>query len=158
MERRHFVSALGSAVALAAATEAFAQDAPPAEHSHHDHPAAAGGGGSVSGKYKALADSSAHCVMTGEACLTHCLNTFATGDTSLAGCAKQVRQLASVCRAMQDIALSESSHVAILSKAVLAICTDCEAECRKHAAHHAECKACADACVACADECRKISA
>lgn len=149
MNRREFVAAAGTLTMAMAAGEALAQ----ADHaSHAGHAAGAGA------RYHHLEETSAHCVMTGQDCLRHCLDTFAAGDTTLAACAKSVRELVAVCAALQDLAVANSLYVPALAKVVLTVCTDCEKECRKHADHHAECKACADACKDCAEECRKLNA
>ena len=148
MDRRHLLSALAPAIVLASAAEALAQGTPAAGHDHT----------AKDSKYRAIVDSASHCSMTGQECLAHCLESFAAGDTSLAACARSVRELVAICDALQSLAISNSIYVPALSKVALTVCTDCEKECRKHASAHAECKACADACVACANECRKISA
>jgi Cys-rich four helix bundle protein (predicted Tat secretion target) len=155
MLRRTLLPVAGAATLARMPRKAAAQAAPAAapEHDHAHHHADDAGR-----PYKALADSAAHCATTGQECLTHCIEMFQAGDTSLADCARSVRGLVAICRALEDLALSNSGHVPALSKVVLNVCTECEAQCRKHAAHHATCKACVDACAACADECRKVGA
>ncbi len=144
MNRRHFLAAAGTVTAVAAASKAVAAEM---DHSHHH-------GASPN---TMLVMTSAHCVMAGEACLQHCLDTFIGGDTTLAVCAKKVTDLISVCRSLQELAAANSTHVKALAKVTLAVCLDCEKECRKHE-KHATCKACADACLDCAAECRKLGA
>jgi hypothetical protein len=61
MHRREFVTAVGAAAAVVSAAQAFATASAAAAESMH--PA----------KYKALEESTAHCVATGEACMRHCL-------------------------------------------------------------------------------------
>lgn len=127
---------------------AFAQE----DHSGHIHPAVVGG----AAPNQKLVDTASDCVKAGEACIAHCLASFATGDTSLAACARSVDQMLSVCATLQKLASAGSPHLAGLAKVALAICDDCEAECRKHGDHHATCKACGEACHACAEECRRV--
>lgn len=62
MHRREFVTAVGAAAAVVSAAQAFANPASAAA-AESMHPA----------KYKALEESTAHCVATGEACMRHCL-------------------------------------------------------------------------------------
>jgi Cys-rich four helix bundle protein (predicted Tat secretion target) len=101
-----------------------------------------------------LIDTASDCIKTGQVCLAHCFESFAAGDTSLAACARSVDQMMSVCGTLEKFAATGSSQLPGLTKVALAICEECEKECRKHADHHATCKACADACKACADACR----
>ena len=109
-------------------------------------------------RYKALEDSTAKCVATGEDCLRHCLGMLSMKDTSMAACANSVVQLAAVCRALQTLASLNSSFTVAFAKDVGAVCTACEKECRKFADKISECKACADACKACAADCQGASA
>jgi Cys-rich four helix bundle protein (predicted Tat secretion target) len=146
MNRRDFVAAAGVIAAVAATRSAMAAE-PAHQHGAHAGPA-----------HPRLIESSAHCVMAGQACLQHCFETLAAGDTSLAVCAKTANDLVAMCRTLQGFAAANSPHLVALAKVALAVCGDCEAECRKHEAHHATCKACADACKDCADECRKLGA
>ena len=142
MNRRELIASAGVAAAILATNTATAHD-----HMDHDH----------GGKNAKLVDEASSCVKAGEACIAHCLTTFAAGDTSLAACAKSVDELLSVCSTLQKLAVSNSSHLAEIAKISLAVCLECEKECRKHEKEHATCKACADACAACADECRKAA-
>jgi Cys-rich four helix bundle protein (predicted Tat secretion target) len=145
MNRRHFLAAAGTVTAVAAASRSVAAEA---DHAHHHHGASPN---------TMLIMSSAHCIMTGEACLQHCLDSFIGGDTTLAVCAKKVTDLITICRSLQGLAIANSPYLIAQSKIALAVCIDCEKECRKHE-KHATCKACADACLECAAECRKLAA
>ncbi|MFN8644210.1 MAG: Csp1 family four helix bundle copper storage protein [Candidatus Binatia bacterium] len=106
-------------------------------------PAAAAASGD---KARALADAASGCVRAGEACLQHCLELLAKGDTSIADCAKAVTQMLAVCRAVGPIADARSRHLAAMAQLCQAVCGDCAEACRKHAEHHTVCKACLDAC------------
>jgi len=148
MERREFLTAVGTAAAVLSASQAIAQTA--------------GGGMEPGGdmhppKYKALEESSAHCVATGNDCLRHCYGMLSMKDTSMAACTKSVHDLIAACAALQSLAAVNSPHTAILAKAVGMICTDCQKECEKFP-QISECKACGESCKACADECRKLAA
>jgi Cys-rich four helix bundle protein (predicted Tat secretion target) len=168
MHRREFIAAAGTAAAvMAAAGEALADTDPkaagdaaapgaPAAHAGHGHDSTRGATGGS--KYEDLAESAAECVATGNDCLRHCLDSFVAGDTTLAACAKTVRDVISACAALETLALSNSPHVPAFAKAVLGVCMACEQECRKHAHHHAECKDCAEACKDCAEECKALGA
>ncbi len=59
---------------------------------------------------------------------------------------------------LMKLAGQDSRYVPALAKIAGEICANCEKECRKHADHHAECKACADSCAACVKECKKVAA
>ena len=143
MDRRQALFAtLAGTAALATAHRAAAEDA------HAGHGAPAGGGPN-----REVLESALHCARDGEICLSHCLESLATGDTMLAECARSVAQLVPVCTALAQLAALRSPHLAELARAATAICQDCEAQCRKHADHHDFCKACADSCAACIKAC-----
>ena len=93
-----------------------------------------------------LASELGSCIQAGEACMNHCLQLLAKGDASLGPCSKRVREMLAVCRAVQTLVASESSHLATAAALCASVCEDCRAECEKHAHHHAECEACAKAC------------
>jgi Cys-rich four helix bundle protein (predicted Tat secretion target) len=142
MHRREVM--IATAALLAASGSAVAQS----DHAGHDH-----------GGANPLFDSANACVKTGLLCLDHCLQSMATGDVSLAGCARSTDQLLSVCGTLAKLAGTKGSpYLPAMAKLALTVCQDCEKECRKHADKHATCKACADACATCAGECKKIAA
>jgi len=148
MERREFI-AVGTAAAVASATQAFAQatgTAPAGGAAMQDmHPAL----------YKNLENASIECVSTGNDCLRHCFGMFAMKDTSMAGCANAAFQLVAACNALASLAAVNSSQVGPLAKTVAVICEDCKKQCDKFP-NIAECTACGKACQKCADECRKV--
>lgn len=156
MDRRDFFKATGAAVLVAASTKALAEDMP-MDHSHmgmnHDHMMHVGNPPNAKLQESALA-----CVKTGQDCINHCLDSYAMGDLSMAGCARTVDQMLAVCATLAKLASVGSTHLPEMAKVAYGICQDCEKECHKHADQHAVCKACADACTACADECKKIAA
>lgn len=141
MERRELLKSVGlvAATAMAAAAQAATE--------HHQHGSA----------HTALADAALDCVKTGDACLDHCLQVLASGDKSLAECARSVNELVAVCTALSKLALSNSPLLPKYAAVVKLSCDSCEKECRKHEAKHAACKACAEACVACSKECAKLA-
>ena len=94
----------------------------------------------------ALAAAAGQCLQAGDACLQHCLDLLAKGDTSLGECAQNVRQMLAVCTAVGPIAVAGSRHLRAMARLCLDVCTDCEQACRKHEGHHAACKRCAEAC------------
>jgi Cys-rich four helix bundle protein (predicted Tat secretion target) len=122
-----------------------------ADHSSHMRRVAAGGDFPVN---KKLVDTASDCVKAGQACIAHCFESFSAGDTSLAACARLVDQMMSVCGTLEKLAAAGSASLPGLAKVALGVCEDCEKECRKHADHHATCKACAESCKACAEACR----
>ena len=145
MQRREFIAAVGTAAAVASASQAFAQ---------------AAGGGAMEDMhpplYKALEKSAVECVATGNDCLRHCLGMFSMKDTSMAGCANAAFALVSACDALATLAAVNSPHLPALAKTVGLVCEDCKKECDKFP-KIAECKACGEACKTCAEECRKVS-
>jgi len=93
-----------------------------------------------------LADAASECERKAEACLTHCLMMFGSGDTSMAACAAAVRETLATSHALATLAAANSKHAKELAQVCKAVCKDCEAECRKHEAKMPVCKECADAC------------
>lgn len=148
MNRRELL--LGS---LALAGAAVAGNAQAVEHKHdmpehrHDAPAS----------NAAVAAAAADCLQTGEVCLNHCLDLWAQGEKDMAACARSVNQLLATCGALQQMANQNSKHLAKLATVAMAVCKECEQECRKFDKHEA-CKACAEGCAACYKECKKIAA
>lgn len=105
-----------------------------AEHSGH------------AGAHGALIAASDACVAEGKTCVAHCLDMFAAGDTSLAACAQSVSEMVPACQAVAALARLDSKRLAAFLGPCVEVCTDCEAECRKHADKHPVCKSCAEAC------------
>jgi len=96
----------------------------------------------------ALSKAIADCVVTGNACLEHCLKALGNGDTTLAECATNVRDMLAVCAATQTLITGSSARTKAGVQLCLDVCADCERACRKHESHHAICKRCAEACAA----------
>lgn len=147
LQRREFIAALGTAAAALTASRAVGQTAGGATEPKEMHPP----------KYRALEESSARCVTTGDDCLRHCFGMLSMKDTSMVECTKATYDLVAACAALQSLAAVNSPHTPVLAKAIAEICTRCQAECEKFP-HVAECRACGAACKACAEECRKAMA
>lgn len=146
MERRNFISTAGAFVATAALgkfTQAFADEG------HHKH---------FNSASMSLAVAASECVVKGQACLQHCMTLLSSGDTSMAGCAKSVREMMVYCDALSKAAAQDSKHLKQLAKIAMDTCKDCEAECRKHADKHQVCKECAESCAECYQQCKSIAA
>ena len=105
-----------------------------------------------------LVDAALDCVKTGQACNDHCLALVKSGDTSIADCMVTVTEMLASCTALSQLASTRSDHLAAMAKVCMAICEDCEKECRKHADKHVECKACAKSCRDCIKACKKVAA
>lgn len=105
-----------------------------------------------------LLDAALECIKAGEACLDHCVRTLSTGDKSMAECAGTVRAMLPLCHAIADLTRLNSAHLKALAAVCAKACRDCEAACKKHQNHHAECKACMESCQKCAAECEKAAA
>jgi Cys-rich four helix bundle protein (predicted Tat secretion target) len=151
--RRVLAGAGGLAAALLAGRALAAGDEAAHEHGgKHYSP------GVRNKKHAALAAAVSTCITKGEACLSHCMETFVQGDTTMGKCADAVQQMLPVCRAMSSLAVYDSKHLPDLARACKGVCTDCEKVCRDHAEHQQECKDCADACAAVIVECKKLLA
>jgi Cys-rich four helix bundle protein (predicted Tat secretion target) len=87
---------IAAAALVAASSPALAQH----EHAGHDH-----------GGPNPLLDSSNACVKASLACLDHCLQSLATGDVSLAECARSTDQLLSVCGTLAKLASTRSTYL-----------------------------------------------
>jgi len=138
MDRREFIATSGAVTAFAFASPAVAQTGEePMMHA---------------AKYKSLQEAAAHCVVTANDCLRHCLGMYAMKDTNMSGCADTAYQVVAACGALQALAAVNSPHVAAFAKGVVQICRDCQKECEKWP-KVAECKACGESCKICAEEC-----
>jgi Cys-rich four helix bundle protein (predicted Tat secretion target) len=126
----------------ASAASAFADDAKPAAAGHR-----------FTNDNIKLAMSANHCVGHGDACLQHCVDMLSTGDTSMAACAKTVREMLTACRAVGEAAARGSKFLASYAKVALVACQECEQECRKHP-QMGVCLDCADACAECIPHCK----
>lgn len=146
MDRREML--LGS-IAMAGAAMAGSVRAATHEHDMHHHHEAPNAG---------LAAAAADCVQKGEVCLSHCLMLLGEGDKEMAGCAKAVSQMLSICGALRQLVNQNSKHAARMAAIAMDACKQCEEECKKHAEKHAECKACGESCAACYKECKKVAA
>lgn len=158
MSRRDVV--LGAAALATAATTA--RMAAAAEHEGHRTGApAAARKYTESVRYKknaALVAAANECVARGQACISHCFETFLDGDTTMAECAVSVEQMLRVCNAMAYLAALDSKSLRPMAQACIAVCEDCEKECRVHEEHQKECRDCADACAALIQEAKKVAA
>lgn len=143
--------------AAALATIAVAGGARAAEetghHGKHDYTP-----GVANKKHPALVAAGWDCIAKAQACLSHCMETFQAGDTTMAECAASVESMLPVCEALVHLALRDAKRLPLLARACVAVCEDCEKVCREHAEHQEECKACADACEKLAAEAKKIAA
>ncbi len=96
------------------------------------------------------------CIARGQACLSHCMETFVAGDTTMAECARAVQEMLVTCQAFVQLAANDSVVLRPMAQACIAVCEECEKQCRPHEDHQPECKACADACVELVREARKL--
>jgi Cys-rich four helix bundle protein (predicted Tat secretion target) len=149
MDRREVLSGGVLLAAAAMANAPFAADEPMHDHEHHHHdmplPAAN------------LLTSVSDCLLKGQICSDHCLVSLGDGDKAMAACAQSVAQMMATCGALQKLASSNSKYLPQMAKLARDVCKDCEAECKKHADKHKQCKDCQESCAACAKECEKFS-
>ncbi len=151
--RRNFISTTAAFAATAAFSKlAFAGETSSSvegvmpSHKHHGNGAAG----------SALVVASLDCVAQGEACLQHCFEMMSSGDTSMAKCAKSVREMMIYCGALSQAAIQDSKRLKQLAKIAAEACEDCEAACREHAKKHETCKRCADSCAECLKQCKAL--
>lgn len=138
INRRGFVQKAGLAAGTLATVSLVSQAASAEGGGHHHHHPA---------KNTELVKMAAHCIHTGNACIAHCLDMISQGNTDMAECARSVQYLVSMCETVGVHAASDSKHLKDLLVTCLAICEDCEAECRKFEQHE-QCLECAESCVA----------
>jgi Cys-rich four helix bundle protein (predicted Tat secretion target) len=113
-------------------------------HAHHEKEAATAS--PVTAPMKRVAQTAARCMVAGETCLEHCLRDLSSGSTMMSDCARQVQQMLAICRSMSSLAAMGSGYAPEMAALCKKACVNCAAECKKHAGHHDECKACYEAC------------
>ena len=150
ISRRDFLVASGAAATVMSAGGAVYAD-PMESHKEHKYFEA-----KAYKKHAALVAATENCVSKGQACLSHCMETFVAGDTTMAECAAAVQQMLPVCNATGYLAACDSKRLKEMTAACVAVCEDCEKECRVHQEHQPECRACADACAALIKEAKKL--
>jgi Cys-rich four helix bundle protein (predicted Tat secretion target) len=102
----------------------------------------------AAGANPALVAALRRCESAGAICLNHCIRLTRAGDKTIADCMRTVQAMLPVCSAMRQLAGSDARRLKDLARVCMAVCSDCEDECRKHEFHHVECKNCAEACAA----------
>ncbi len=113
-----------------------------------------------------LTDSIEACENVARICLSHCNALLGSGDTMLADCQFAVVTMLESCTAAKNVAYANMYRMDATSKKNLkmivetcqSFCEHCLKECDKHADHHDECKACAEACKKCIEHCKKTIA
>ncbi len=115
-----------------------------AAHGGHTTPAALPG----DPRRAKLAEAASACVLAGRTCLTHCIALLAQGDTSMAGCARTVREMLAICSATAELATTDSGLLVALASVCADACRACAEACAPHAAHHEVCASCERACQA----------
>ena len=91
MDRREMLAAAGTLAVAAMSASALAAD----DHDHHHH---------TGHPYQGLIESSAHCLMAGQACQQHCIELLGQGDKEMAACAASVSEMLATCQALQALA------------------------------------------------------
>ncbi len=98
------------------------------------------------------------CITAGQLALQHCLGLLGAGDVGLADCARAVNDMVAVSQATQALAAAGSPALKAQAGVAVSVLTRCEECCRKHAAHHAACRDCADRCEAALKVYRRLAA
>lgn len=145
---------------LAASAGVAATVAVAAEEHHHGHEHGEGHKYFKAERYARRAElvaASNDCIAKGQACISHCMETFLSGDTTMAECAFAVQQMLPVCNAMSYLAAYDSAQLKSMARACIEVCKACEDACRPHQQHQPECRACADACAALIAEAGKVA-
>jgi Cys-rich four helix bundle protein (predicted Tat secretion target) len=155
---------LMGATLLAGATLSAAGRAAASEEDKHEGHHATGAAGAkhryteakAFKKRAAVVAVANECIARGQACLSHCMETFVQGDTTMAECARAVQEMLATCQAFAQLAANDSVVLKPMSQACIAVCEECEKQCRVHEDHQPECKACADACADLVREAKKL--
>jgi Cys-rich four helix bundle protein (predicted Tat secretion target) len=152
---------LAGATLLAGAALAGAGGAAAGEHEGHAAAGAAGAGPRYSEakafkKRASVVKVTNECIARGQACLSHCMETFVAGDTTMAECARAVQEMLVTCQAFGQLAANDSVVLRPMAQACIAVCEECEKQCRVHEDHQSECRACADACADLVREAKKL--
>ncbi len=159
-QRRDVIVGLAGLVATAATTTAHAQSADPSSHANHVKNDALPPA-SLTPVAMALISSTTDCIAAGRVCLARCTDHLAAGVSDMADCQRAVMNMLAVVTAMADVAAYSNSAPAdarSLAAACAQFCDTCAEQCRPHANHHEECKACLDACLECAKACKAFVA
>lgn len=136
-------------VAMASVANASSQG------SHKGHGAHAGHGYMPpSPALKGVIDSTAHCQVTGQDCIEHCIYLLKGGNTEMGECLDRAQEMLAMCTATGRLAGFQNAHLKRLVAVCIDVCTDCKKACDKHADKHAECKACAESCAKCIKACK----
>ena len=138
MKRREFIASAALAVPALTLTRLAAA-------------AETASGGSIDEVVKAAQ----HCLGTGIACLRHCQEMLAKGETSMADCEATTENMLAACEAMVKIGGYRSAaekDMKAMARACAAFCRACVETCAKHK-QHAPCAACLESCAACAKAC-----
>lgn len=152
MDRREMIKTTTSGVLLAAISSAAL--AKEEAHSHAGMP----GMGKGMATSTALVTATAAAVIKGQACLQHCVAMMGDGEKELGRCAALSTDMIAACTAIQQLSSNKSPHLGSMAKVTMAICNDCEKECRKFEKTHEVCKEAADACATCRMELTKVAA
>jgi Cys-rich four helix bundle protein (predicted Tat secretion target) len=139
INRRDFIAAASSVTALGMVTisgNAIADDEGDTRRHHKHHEL----------KHQDLVEAALECVAKGQACISHCLDLMANGDTSVAECAKSVNLMTPFCDTFARFAVADSAHLKDMAKMCVKVCENCEKACHEHEDEHVECYECAEAC------------
>lgn len=139
INRRDFNAAASSVAALgmvAISDNAIANDAID-EHRRHRH---------HEPKHRDLVEAALECVARGQACISRCLDLMASGDTSVAECARSVNLMTPFCDTFARFAVADSALLKDMAKMCVKVCGNCEQACKEHEDEHVECHECAQAC------------
>lgn len=153
--RRDVLAGAGAIAGLAVAANASAQSGA-GKDPHAGHGAKRYFDAKAAKSHPALFAATGECIASGQRCLSHCLETFRLGDTTMAECASAVDEMLHVCTAMSYLTVADSKHLRAMADVCIAVCDSCEKACREHEEHQAECRECADACAALIREAKKL--
>ena len=112
-------------------------------------------------KLDKAAETARACLDTGDACVRHCVALLGQGDTTLEKCMRTVLDMTAACDGLARLASyadAPTPNLRAYAKVCGDYCRDCAAACKKHADHHAACKACMESCDACLEACEALAA
>lgn len=155
--RRNFLTQSGLFFGAGlAGVSALAQNKKSADAPHHGGHSHGGAVSVLTPTLKEIQKTSDNCLDVGRTCVAHCNLLLREGDSEMAACQMTVMNMLAVTEAVSTVShynSFEKSGFVKLLKACIEMCKSCEAECKKHADKHSECKACMDACQKCIKAC-----
>ena len=101
-------------------------------------------------------ENASDCIAKGDICKAHCVELMGMGQKNMYECMKSVAEVTALCESFIALASQKSPLTKKLAGICIQACENCKKECMKHAAHHKQCKDCADSCTECIKAMKKV--